>query len=89
LSDVAELGERLDADAAAEAVPLLVSYRLVTRLARAQLATHAELFARGLEGARGQRFQFKLTVCSDAEGALRADDERDAEDLLISRLHDA
>lgn len=87
LSDVAELDDRLDADAAADAVPLLVSYRLVTRLARAQLATQGELF--GPPHAPQRRFQFKLTVFPDAPRDRQHDAGRDAEDLLISRLHDA
>ncbi|MEY4514369.1 MAG: hypothetical protein RLZZ450_6491 [Pseudomonadota bacterium] len=82
LSDVADLDDRLGADAVADAVPLLVSYRLVTRLAR------AELPSRG-----AQRFQFKLTVCPDADvRTVRAglDDRREpTEDVLISQLHDA
>lgn len=87
LSDVAELDDRLGADAAADAVPSLVSYRLVTRLARAQLASHGE--RREPEDASARRFQFKLTVFPDARGSDPPNDGGAVEDLLFSRLHDA
>jgi hypothetical protein len=94
LSDVAELDERLDPDAAADAIPQLVSYRLVMRLARARLDADRSPLAREPEAAAPRRrFQFKLTVPPDAERhtprAPQAHQGPGAEDLLISRLHDA
>jgi hypothetical protein len=63
LSDVADLDERLEASAAAATVEQLVSYRLVTRLAKAQLPADAV------------RFQFKLTVFPDVDdNGERAED---------------
>jgi hypothetical protein len=88
LDDVAELDDqldhRLDGAAAAEAVEQLVSYQLVVRLAKARL---------GGDGPR--RFQFKLTVVREAEPGAGAHEVsltgpgQAADDLLISKLHDA
>jgi len=81
LSDVADLDERLETSLAAAAVEQLVSYRLVTRLAKTQLPAEAV------------RFQFKLTLPPDTLPAdmLPADSEDEgerSEDVLISKLHE-
>lgn len=93
LSDVADLDERLATGAAADAVPLLVSYRLVTRLARAKLAPN-EARAREPGVTAPSYFQFKLTLFHDVDervGRAHEADQRlqSGDDLLISQLHDA